>query len=94
MARHVQHAVDAGVAAGKPFEAGLREFLEAFRLPGESQKIDRVLEAFALRYWAQTTHDTLFKSADAVHILAFSAVLLNTDLHNSGVRACGAGPLA
>lgn len=72
--------------AGKPFEAGLREFLEAFRLPGESQKIDRVLEAFALRYWAQTTHDTLFKSADAVHILAFSAVLLNTDLHNSGVK--------
>ena len=28
----------------------LRQFLWSFRLPGEAQKIDRMMEAFALRY--------------------------------------------
>ena len=70
---------------GKQFESALREYLEAFRLPGESQKIDSVLEAFSARFWAQTTHDSVFRSADSVHVLAYSAVLLNTDLHNSTV---------
>ena len=28
----------------------LRRFLEGFRLPGESQKIDRLMEKFAQRY--------------------------------------------
>lgn len=39
-----------------------------------------------MRFWSQTVHSTLFRSADAVHVLAFSAVLLNTDLHNNMVR--------
>ena len=65
----------------------MREYLEAFRLPGESQKIDRILEAFSARFWSQTLDSTLFRSADAVHVLAFSAVLLNTDLHNHTVCA-------
>lgn len=68
----------------------MREYLEAFRLPGESQKIDRILEAFSARFWNQTLHSTLFRSADAVHVLAFSAVLLNTDLHNSTVSSMSA----
>ncbi|KAK9813749.1 hypothetical protein WJX73_006923 [Symbiochloris irregularis] len=71
---------------GETFEAALREYLDAFRLPGESQKIDRVLEAFSVRYWSQNVHSTLFRSADAVHVLAFSVVLLNTDLHNNTVK--------
>ena len=32
------------------FEEALREFLCSFRLPGESQKIDRMMEAFAKRF--------------------------------------------
>lgn len=28
----------------------LRKFLEGFRLPGEAQKIDRLMEKFAARY--------------------------------------------
>ena len=31
--------------------SGLRKFLEGFRLPGESQKIDRLMEKFASRYY-------------------------------------------
>ena len=32
------------------FVPALRRFLEGFRLPGEAQKIDRLMEKFAARY--------------------------------------------
>lgn len=35
---------------GKDFVSALRIFLEGFRLPGEAQKIDRLMEKFAARY--------------------------------------------
>lgn len=35
-----------------PFVAALRVFLQAFRLPGEAQKIDRFMLKFADRYIA------------------------------------------
>lgn len=35
-----------------PFIDALRNFLQAFRLPGESQKIDRFMLKFAERYIA------------------------------------------
>ena len=34
------------------FDGALRLFLSKFRLPGEAQKIDRLLEAFADRLYA------------------------------------------
>lgn len=34
----------------KEFVSALRAFLEGFRLPGEAQKIDRLMEKFAARY--------------------------------------------
>lgn len=39
--------------ADRPFTECLRIFLESFRLPGESQKIDRIVESFAERYMSQ-----------------------------------------
>lgn len=36
--------------AEKDFVSALRGFLEGFRLPGEAQKIDRLMEKFAARY--------------------------------------------
>ena len=66
------------------FEAALREYLESFRLPGEAQKIYRILDAWSRQFFKQCPG--FFKSADAVHVLAFSLVLLNTDRHNSTVR--------
>lgn len=36
--------------AGKDIVLALRYFLEGFRLPGEAQKIDRLMEKFASRY--------------------------------------------
>ena len=35
---------------GTEFVPALRKFLEGFRLPGEAQKIDRLMEKFAARY--------------------------------------------
>ena len=34
----------------RDFVAALRLFLDGFRLPGEAQKIDRLMEKFASRY--------------------------------------------
>lgn len=36
----------------KPVAEAMREMLEAFRLPGESQQISRVAETFAAAYFA------------------------------------------
>lgn len=37
----------------RPLTESLRVFLETFRLPGESQKIDRVLQSFAEQYYGR-----------------------------------------
>jgi brefeldin A-inhibited guanine nucleotide-exchange protein len=37
--------------AGKDVVSALRFFLDGFRLPGEAQKIDRLLEKFASRWF-------------------------------------------
>ena len=68
------------------FIAAIRMYLQRFRLPGEAQKIDRILEAFAEAYFEAETEKSkealVFSSADTVHILAFSVIMLNTDAHN------------
>lgn len=47
----VMHAyVDSVKFSGMKFDAAIREFLKGFRLPGEAQKIDRIMEKFAERY--------------------------------------------
>ena len=47
----IMHAfVDQMNFANIPFVDALRAFLQAFRLPGEAQKIDRFMEKFAQRY--------------------------------------------
>lgn len=66
--------------------AALRFFLEGFRLPGEAQKIDRLMEKFASRYCECNPNNTLFTSADTVYVLAFSVIMLTTDLHSPQVK--------
>eukprot|EP01104_Vermistella_antarctica_P010823 TRINITY_DN2924_c0_g1_i1.p1 TRINITY_DN2924_c0_g1~~TRINITY_DN2924_c0_g1_i1.p1 ORF type:complete len:835 (+),score=158.40 TRINITY_DN2924_c0_g1_i1:360-2864(+) len=67
------------------FDVALRRFLYRFRLPGEAQKIDRVLEAFAKQY-CETNSGGPFSSQDAVFILSFSVIMLNTDAHNPAIK--------
>ncbi|THG19477.1 hypothetical protein TEA_007202 [Camellia sinensis var. sinensis] len=77
----VMHAfVDSMKFSGMKFDSAIREFLRGFRLPGEAQKIDRIMEKFAERYCAD--NPGLFKNADTAYVLAYAVILLNTDAHN------------
>ncbi|CAJ0940767.1 unnamed protein product [Ranitomeya imitator] len=62
----------------------LRQFLWSFRLPGEAQKIDRMMEAFASRYCL--CNPGVFQSTDTCYVLSFAIIMLNTSLHNPNVR--------
>jgi cytohesin len=61
-----------------------RQFLWSFRLPGEAQKIDRMMECFAQRY-CQLNPD-IFTNADTCYVLSFAIIMLNTSLHNPSVK--------
>ncbi|KCV73114.1 hypothetical protein H696_00658 [Fonticula alba] len=125
----VMHAfVDLLDFKGMSFVEALRLFLQTFRLPGEAQKIDRLMEKFADRYcesnqqpaapgsslissasWAAvspmaTSPDrrageegatppigsagalSLLSNADTAYTLAFSTIMLNTDLHSDQIK--------
>lgn len=69
---------------GMSMDTALRLFLETFRLPGESQKIQRVLEAFSDRYYEQSPH--ILANKDAALLLSYSLIMLNTDQHNVQVK--------
>ncbi|GLD98039.1 hypothetical protein PINS_up006736 [Pythium insidiosum] len=70
--------------SGMEIDVAIRHFLAGFRLPGESQKIDRMMEKFAERYYS-TAQPTIYASADTAFILSFSIIMLQTDLHNPNV---------
>ncbi|GAB6029023.1 Brefeldin A-inhibited guanine nucleotide-exchange protein 1 [Chamberlinius hualienensis] len=72
--------------SGKDFVSALRLFLEGFRLPGEAQKIDRLMEKFASRYCECNPNLGLFASADTAYVLAYSIIMLTTDLHSPQVK--------
>ncbi|KAJ3607546.1 hypothetical protein NHX12_024597 [Muraenolepis orangiensis] len=63
---------------------GESQFLWSFRLPGEAQKIDRMMEAFASRYCQ--CNPGVFQSTDTCYVLSFAIIMLNTSLHNPNVR--------
>ena len=70
--------------SGMDFVQALRQFLQAFRLPGEAQKIDRMMEKFADRFCE--LNPSVFAKADTAYTLAFSVIMLNTDQHSSQIK--------
>lgn len=81
----VMHAyVDSFNFEGMDFGEAIRFFLRGFRLPGEAQKIDRIMEKFAERYCKCSPSS--FTSADTAYVLAYSVIMLNTDAHNNMVK--------
>lgn len=82
--RILHHYVHAFDFTDLLFDEAIRVFLSGFRLPGEAQKIDRIMEKFAERFTAQNPE--VFPSADTAFILAFSVIMLNTDLHNPSIK--------
>ncbi|KAG9102601.1 hypothetical protein FRC06_001681 [Ceratobasidium sp. 370] len=63
-----------------PLDIALRRLLMDLCLPKETQQIDRVMEAFAKRY--AECNPGLFVSEDHAYILAFSLMMLHTDVFN------------
>eukprot|EP01084_Bolivina_argentea_P069114 125817_1 len=76
--------VDQIIFSDLRFDDAIRYYLSGFRLPGEAQKIDRMMEKFAEQYCLQ--NPAVFPSADTAFILAFSVIMLNTDLHNPAIK--------
>lgn len=70
---------------GKRVDEALRLLLESFRLPGESALIERIVTCFAEKYCAHDkppeVHD-----ADAVFVLSYAIIMLNTDQHSPKVK--------
>ncbi|WZH48034.1 uncharacterized protein QYS62_009198 [Fusarium acuminatum] len=72
--------------AGKRVDEALRQFLESFRLPGEAPLIATIVEAFAEKFCSNDTTGEV-ADKDAVYILTYAIILLNTDQHNPNLDA-------
>ncbi|KAK3103006.1 hypothetical protein FSP39_015703 [Pinctada imbricata] len=73
--------------SGLQVDMALRKFQSYFRMPGEAQKIERLMEAFASRYCTCNPDQIKnFRNIDTVFLLAFAIIMLNTDLHNSSIK--------
>eukprot|EP00924_Labyrinthula_sp_SR-Ha-C_P004666 snap_masked-scaffold_1-processed-gene-7.12-mRNA-1 protein AED:1.00 eAED:1.00 QI:0/-1/0/0/-1/1/1/0/1558 len=77
----------------------LRKFLSYFLLPGEGQKIDRIIQAFSnnaslqelflsrLKYHGEEVDVlTTEKVGDCTFVLCYAIIMLNTDLHNKNIK--------
>jgi brefeldin A-resistance guanine nucleotide exchange factor 1 len=59
-----------------------------FRLPGESALIERIVTIFAEHYCASNKPDDV-ADHDAVYVLTYAIIMLNTDQHNPNVAKQG-----
>lgn len=71
---------------GLDFVEALRRLLtkSGFRLPGESQKIERFVEVFSQIYYKE--NPGVFSSCDVAMVLSYSLIMLNTDAHNDQIK--------
>ncbi|EGG22181.1 armadillo-like helical domain-containing protein [Cavenderia fasciculata] len=74
---------------GYSIDLALRHFTSFFRLPGEAQKIDRIMENFAKKYFNDNCSYPNFEfgNSDSAYVLSFAIVMLATDLHSSAIKA-------
>lgn len=74
--------------SGMQVDVALRKFQTYFRMPGEAQKVERIIEVFSTRY-CQCNRDMVarLRNLDTVFVLAFAIIMLNTDLHTPNMKA-------
>lgn len=70
---------------GKRVDEALRVLLQAFRLPGEAPLISRIVTSFSDKYCAGDPPEGI-ADKDAVFILTYAIIMLNTDQHNPNVK--------
>ncbi|KAJ6586908.1 hypothetical protein DFH09DRAFT_238042 [Mycena vulgaris] len=61
-------------------DLAFRRLCAKLYLKAETQQVDRILEEFSRRYW-ECNPGGLYGSANLVHAVSYSLLLLNTDLH-------------
>ena len=71
---------------GKRVDEALRELLESFRLPGESPLIERIVTSFSEHYCSGAFPEDV-ADKDAVYVLTYAIIMLNTDQHNPNVNS-------
>ena len=62
-----------------------------FRLPGEAQKVDRLISTFAQCYWEDNVGACPFQHPDTIYVVAFAIIILNTDLHKNSKNGRSSG---
>lgn len=65
---------------GDPMDMAIRKLLMEAELPKETQHIDRCLQAFANRY--HECNPGIYSSPDQAYFIAFSLLILHTDVFN------------
>lgn len=74
--------------SGLRVDKALRLLLARVRIPGEAQKVERVMEEFGRRYLkCNPGFSAKLKCQDSIVTLAFAVMLLNTDLHTPNLKA-------
>lgn len=83
--KHVMNMID---LTGLSVEQAMRRFLKLVHLHGESQDVQRLVQAFADRYCEcndSQSDERQNMTQDDVFLLSYSIIVLNTDLHNKNV---------
>jgi hypothetical protein len=80
----VMHAYSDALDQGMKFEVVVWYYLSGFRLPGEAQKIDHIMEVFTVHYTEQKS--SVFPTTNSAFILVSSIIMMNTNLHNPAIR--------
>lgn len=65
-------------------DEALRFMLEKFRLPGESQLIERILDTFSIHWFEQ--NPGILRNSDQALSLAYAIIMLNVDQHSKKVK--------
>ncbi|POR37394.1 Sec7 domain-containing protein [Tolypocladium paradoxum] len=72
--------------SGKRIDEALRVLLETFRLPGEAPLIASIVESFSEKYCSGNEVGEV-ADKDAVFILTYAIIILNTDQHNPNLKS-------
>ncbi|XP_046840153.1 LOW QUALITY PROTEIN: uncharacterized protein LOC124434310 [Xenia sp. Carnegie-2017] len=81
----LRYFVKSMVLEGREVDDALRHFQTFFRMPGEAQKIERIVEEFSKAY-VDANPDKVSNNPDTVLVLSFAIIMLNTDLHSPNVK--------
>ncbi|CAI2355733.1 unnamed protein product [Caenorhabditis sp. 36 PRJEB53466] len=69
-------------------DMAFRKMLKYISLPREPEKVDKIVEKFAMHYANSNPEITLrFRGGwDTIHVISFSVVMLQTDLYNVNIK--------